>query len=238
VSVEGLEGFSGTDMVIPELVMIQNTTGEISGLIDEKTGAAVEQLPGLFVDKKARVSYGKKLEVVLLQASKRRKLWYDKKKDQKTGVKCYSLDGISPADNAAEKQADTCAECQHSQRDIEFHMLFLDVERSLEASAPVLFRFVSKSTANTPVRNMVSAIVKRKQATREFQVTMATMKDSNNKGNFVNLTFGSLLPVKENPKLEAIVEEAYLTYVESASPANDDSQSPQEEEPAAVGGRF
>lgn len=228
---EGVVGFTAGDMVIPEFVMVQNTTREVSGLVDAKTGAAAEQLPGLIVDKKNKESYGKKLDVVLLQVTKKRTLWYDKKKEPgKQGKKCFSSDGIRPSANAAEPQSKLCEDCEYSFKDIEYHMLMLDVERSLETGSPVLFRFMSKGTSNGPTRSLVSSLLKRKDKNiRDFRLVFGSAKDSNAKGNFVIASYTNVTPV-EDELLQSLVEQAYLTYCDKSGGATEDVEETQEDE--------
>jgi hypothetical protein len=226
---EGLEGFGGADLVIPERVMSQPTSGEISGLIDNKTGAAAEMVAGLFIDKRAKISYGKDLDVVLLKASKKRVLFFSDsgipEEKEKKGRKCWSVDGIKPAENVppATKQADICADCKYFNSDLEYHLLLLDVKESLAAGAPIVFNFVAKKTSMSPTRMLITAIVNRKgKDARDFQATMRTAATTNTKGNFRVVNFGAISPI-EDETLKAIVEEGFLTYCDAAASVEEEA---------------
>lgn len=227
---EGLEGFGGRDFVVPELVIVQNTTKEIEGLVDERTGAAVEQLPGTFADKKNKQSYGKKLNVILLQVDKKRLLFFDREGKKtpedkgKTGRKCWSMDSIKPADAVPEnqRQAINCEDCKYANRDLEYHLTLLDIDRSMEAEEPVVFRYIAKSTSLDPVRSLATTIKKRKKATRDFTLVMSAVNDDRGKGNFKVLNFSAVTPLEDN-KLKAYAEEAYLNYCDSSSSAPSDA---------------
>jgi hypothetical protein len=216
---DGLDGFSGRDLPIVELDLIQPTSSDIKGLTDYKTGEETDTVAGLFVDRKNKQSYGKRFTVVPLKIERKRLLWYSDSRlpedKTKKGRKCWSDDGNTPSEKVQNPVSKSCLTCNQAKYDLVIPMLFLDVERSLELDEPVVFKLESKKSSNPSTLSIIDAVKKRKKPLRDFQFSLSSIKTSNSQGNFCVLTYANIKPVEEDPKLAVLVERAFLEYCDT-----------------------
>lgn len=210
----GLEGFGGTDMVVPTYKLFQATSSDIPG-IDKELAV------GDFFDGTNKINRKKGFKVVLLAAVKKRLLYWDEKKDGpgKKGRRCWSDDGVKPSPKVEFPVSDgDCSVCQYRNQDEEYHMTFLDVDLSLESGSPVVFKFVSKGTSNFATRTLLTSLVRSKKAARDFVITLGSNKQPNKqgKGQFAVVTYTHVLPIDgadQPQELQGLAEEAYELFV-------------------------
>lgn len=211
----GLEGFGGTDMVVPTYKMFQATSSDVPG-IDKELAV------GDFFDKVNKVNRKKNFKVVLLAASKKRLLYWDEKRDGKKGRRCWSDDGVTPSPKVEFPVEVKCSTCQYRNQDEEYHMTFLDVEQSLEIGSPVVFKYVSKGTSNFATRTLLTSLVRSGKAARDFTMVLGSNKQPNRqgKGNFASVTYTNVTP-NDDDTLVGLAEEAYQLFVDQVPNAEE-----------------
>lgn len=227
----GLEGFGGTDMVVPTYKLFQATSSDVPG-IDKELAV------GDYFDAAGKFNRKKGFKAVLLAATKKRMLYWDEKKDGvgKKGRRCWSDDGVVPASNVQYPVNTRCNMCEYRNQDEEFHMTLLDVEQSLENGTPSVFKYVAKGTSLFPTRTLISALVKSQKPARDFVFVLGSERKANKqgKGNFAIATYTSVMPIdSEGELLSALAEEAYQLYV-GTTPNPDESAVVTDEEAAAA----
>lgn len=203
---QGLEDFGTSDFVIPRRSLVQNTSR-----VDDIEDAH----PGVFIDETTRTVVGKTMHAALLKVKKNRALFYPIESGKK-GLKCWSADAVVPHPTAVEKQADTCESCQFSKKDMQYDMLFYDIDESERLGAPVVFWLRAKGTSLFPARTFISTLLQRKKRAFDLTVKISAAKSTGKNGSYFVMNFADLSMASDEllPQLEA----AYEVYAQDADP--------------------
>jgi hypothetical protein len=218
---KGLEDFNSTDdFVIPRRSLVQNTS---------RVDDIDEALPGTFIDETTRTVVGKTMHAALLKVKKNRALFYGMDSGKK-GLQCWSPDANIPSPTSPEKQAETCAACPHSKKDLQYDMLCYDIDESETLGAPVVFWLRAKGTSLFPAKTLISMLLQRRKRAFDFTFKITGAKASGKKGSYFVLGFSDVTMVSDDilPQLESAYE-VYAQDVEQPLPAMADEPEAQTE---------
>lgn len=177
-----MEGFND-EPDIPKRILIQPTSRP-KGIDDAPLGA--------FVDITNKRVIGKSMDVIILAAASKRKLFYPEGSPMK-GVQCFSDDGIFPSSAVASPIAAQCRGCVNENKDNIAELLCLDVAETKASGKASLFIYEAKKTAIKPVGLYLNGISRVDKNARDFQATIGTAKNETAKGKWFTPEFSNVL---------------------------------------------
>lgn len=225
----GLEGIEGTgNVIIPRRALVQPTSQQ------RKWGLTKPVQAGHFVDKFAKVSW-ETMDAVILRSRRSRRLMPPYNQDpEKNKPRCWSNDGIVPAENVKHPLSPTgqCKDCEFNKQDEQLTLLCLDVKQTQENGFPVVFQLTAQKSSLGITASFLRSFGAQRKRPADYVVTISSEPGKNESGNYLVLKYTTTGPVPEDLKENVAI--AYHMYSDSIASAPADHAEDDKEEKEEV----
>ena len=213
-TLEGLEEFDQTDIIVPRRTLVQPMT-KLSTL-------GIKAAPGAFIDKTSKKVYSDPFPIVVLTLKKNRALSHPFESKEK-GYRCWSSDGRTPDADVENPISTSCLGCPEAGKDLQYNLLCLDVNETLENGVPSVFWFTARKSSRYRAQDLINNFVSTRTSPRARVVTMEGIQPANmRQGNYYVASFRDVTVLPE--KLQPYVDAAVALYASAAeqAPADED----------------